>query len=232
MPNTTTALAIETKERPILFSGPMVKAIREGRKTQTRRVMKPPLTVNGVRHHKWERPDVIERCPYGKVGDRLWVRETWQTYRARSAEQNAAIKASIARIESGQSKDIVAEVGSWPMPPNGDVNTLYAADFGEWAYDVDSDLKPWRPSIFMPRKLSRITLEITEVRVERLRAITGGDAWEEGFRARDDVGTYYHSKERIERFAEGWDEINAKRGYSWDDNPWVWAITFKTVKES
>lgn len=242
------------KERPILFSGGMIRAILENRKTQTRRIVKPQpepcdagkqiseaasepgwftnmtLIDGTVPPERMEgdfpREDFAHRwwaCPYGKPGDRLWVRETWQQYRASSPAQDAAIKKSIERIESGKSKDIVAEVGGWPMP-NGEARTLYAADFGEWAYNVDSDLKPWRPSIFMPRALSRITLEITNVRVERLQEISEMDAKAEGVEAA--WGPNNPPFGYKQSFEAGWDSINGKRG-SWASNPWVWVIEFK-----
>lgn len=175
------------KERPILFSGEMVRAILEGRKTQTRRVMKPqPFDLikswpanpkNGQEIH----------CPYGNASDRLWVRETF------------------------------AEGG---MIRPGD-KVSYAADWGEDARVI----RRWKPSIFMPRWASRITLEITNVRVERLQEITAADAKAEGvepFLNRD--ATAWRAG-----FQVGWDALNAKRGHSWEKNPWVWVIEFKKV---
>lgn len=159
-------------ERPILFSGPMVRAILDGRKTQTRRVAK----------------DRDKPCKYGIAGDRLWVRETWQ-----SAAAMGVCHAS-------------------------DDYFVYRATDPDWE---TCEGWQWRPSIFMPRKASRITLEITDVRAERLQDITNKDARAEGL-AR---GTVYPRM----WFEDLWDSINAKRGFGWDVNPFVWVITFKKV---
>ncbi len=240
-----TATQAALKERPIIFSGAMVRAIHEGRKTQTRRVVKTPHGYN-PRHylgvvaglHVWEGVDKWGgqlACPYGAAGDRLWVRETWQPYREHSAEQNATIKASIERFQRGEVKDMVAEVQNWPFPPNGDHKILYAADFGDWAYDVDSDLKPWKSPLFLPRHLSRITLEIITIRVERLQEISDEDAKAEGIEQapyspnRIWIANPANSLRYVKTFRKGWDKINAKRGYSWASNPWVWVIEFKKL---
>ncbi len=179
------------KERPILFSGPMVQAILSGKKTQTRRVVKQkhlPFLANivgGFLDGKWnQRP-----LPYGQPGDRLWVRETWAQddedgtiiYRA---EDNEAVKAwDQARHESGLSK-----------------------------YN-------WRPSIFMPRLASRLTLEVVSVRVERLQDISEEDAIAEGTLA--PFGGWVGGYQLL------WESINGPG--SWDENPWVWVIDFNVV---
>lgn len=242
-----TATQEQVREKPILFSGPMVKAILEGRKTQTRRVVKDH-PVDMVRfigrdnqptgEYGWcpyER--VISkhvRCSYGQVGDRLWVRETWQSYRANSEAQQAVIKRSLDRFERGEVTDIVAEVNGWPVFGEGERKVLFASDFGAWAYDVDSGLKPWRPSIFMPRAFSRLTLEITNVRVERLQEISCVDVLAEG----SPVPLREHSNPELglqcvsakEWFSQGWDTINGKRkGCTWADNAFVWVIEFKML---
>lgn len=188
----------DTKERPILFSEPMVKAILEGRKTQTRRVIKPqPERLGEV---VWDfgseetcfigdesaREYLLynARNPYGwayhdGTADRLWVRETWRHY----------------KLEN---------------------RTSYRADGEE---DV-TPLLTWRPSIHMPRWASRITLEITDVRVERVQEISLGDIRAEGL---DPLPVVNPRGD----FADLWDSINLKRGYGWDQNPWVWVICFK-----
>ncbi|HEX2879871.1 MAG TPA: hypothetical protein VHO25_10105 [Polyangiaceae bacterium] len=238
----TTAAQVEVKETPIIFSGPMVRAILQGRKTQTRRVIKrlpdgvrfaSPLPESDYQYRFTDFESHTDlRCPYGRPQlplepprDRLWVRETWQPYREHSAEQNAVIKKSLDRFERGEVKDVVTEVKGWPFPPNGERKILYAADFGDWAYDVDSDLKHWKSPLFLPRDLSRITLEITDIRVERIQGISRADAIAEG------VEPFIGKDTTAWRagFQIGWDEINAKRGYSWSNNPWVWAITFKKL---
>jgi hypothetical protein len=193
------------KERPILFSGPMVRAILDGRKTMTRRVIK---NVPGILLYPQVQdcgvpiPELIDAykkawltvCPHGQPGDRLWVRETFATSRAVSSNKSQ-------RIESA----------------------FYRADEGIKFARMDNVV--WRPSIFMPRWASRLTLEIAAVRVERIWAITGPDCLAEGVSYRpngeDFLGTDFHKL---------WDSLNSKRGYGWDANPWVWAISFKRVE--
>lgn len=207
------------KERPILFSGPMVRAILEGRKTQTRRVMKPQPTLKGSqwvwRDYQWmadkQHPmDVITGgslapCPYGKNGDRLWVRETWWHdddglfYRADQSEDSPWLEASQHRPSSGS----------------------------KWG---------WRPSIHMPRAASRITLGITGVRVERLQRISEADARAEGvtIEGRHSVGycTGEHLPPSIRAFRDLWDGLNAAPGHGWNANPWVWVVQFRRIDGS
>lgn len=200
----TTATA--TKERPILFSGPMVRAILDGRKTQTRRVVKGAWALEGDESGcGWEPP----ACPYGEPGDRLWVREAWGLMDT--------------------------------QPSDGpDRATLgYRADGDAAAPNGRHQL--WRPSIHMPRWASRITLEITDVRVERLRSISREDVRAEGipetfgdWGALRFPGFEAHVWDNM-RFDEQWklcwDQINGDRpGCSWDANPWVWAITFRRIE--
>jgi hypothetical protein len=204
------------KERPILFSGAMVRAILDGRKTHTRRVLKSSTEFKGpynpeyIQAHKdskgWE-----SICPYGKVGDRLWVRESFRMFDA--------------------TKDCYHdEVCACPVKHG---NPLYMAD-----EDYEG---PWRPSIFMPRLYSRITLEVVGIRVERVQDISASDALAEGIERsqrvkgmavikNDDLGGYDVVKP-VYAFYRLWDSINAKRGYSWESNPWVWVIEFKRVKK-
>jgi hypothetical protein len=182
------------------------------------------------------------------------VRETWQPIRDRSPEQQEKIK---AWFDKNDTSNFMNEVDEWAPMPEGQVRAMYAADFGDWAFDVDSDLKPWKPSIFMPRWASRITLEILNVRVERLNEIAEEDAKAEGIRDIDgndptfppDLklcgtcgGTFlyeHHSElgatERecgncdtyAKRFRILWEQINGKK-HPWS-NPWVWVITFKRI---
>jgi hypothetical protein len=197
------------KEHPILFSGPMVKAILEGRKSQTRRVMKNhPDGVWGVdicggedgknsvdTGKPWWKVGGINglpKCPYGQPGDRLWVRETW------------------------------APGMNMPQP------AIYRAD---WPGDEKG--VRWKPSIHMPRWASRILLEVTDVRVQRVQEISEEDALAEGTRCHLDIEPKNHhdcSWSYKEHFEKLWDSINAKRGYGWDVNPWVWAISFRRIR--
>jgi hypothetical protein len=213
-----TATAIATRERPILFSGPMVRAILEGRKTQTRRIAKPytrgaeiidTYTDGSIRYQveRWPngvvaKPSLGCACKYGMVGDRLWVRETWSCPRQ--------IGGSFVREKR-----------------------MYKADeLSPW---LDYSSVVWKPSIHMPRQFSRLSLHLTAVRVERLQAITTQDALAEGIdehghelqteMARD----HQRNRSAIENFALLWDSLNAKRGYGWDVNPWVWVLAFRRV---
>lgn len=212
------------KERPILFIGSMVRAILDGRKTQTRRVIKgvprwvtsfgkscfTPISPSGVWlqvsgrgiHPDFGPAEHFFRFPYGDRGNRLWVRETW----------------AMNCITYGW--------GKIPKTRPPDLSELaYRAD-GEWEEQfeqVDGLRPPWRPSIFMPRWASRITLEITGVRVERLQEISEGDACADG-------GYSPITRDcKAPKFRELWDSVNADRGFGWAANPWVWVIEFKRV---
>lgn len=175
------------KERPIIFTSEMVRAILEGRKTQTRRLIKLPNYTGGtLKINKDMNIDLMElmphgysklktiRCPYGQPGHRLWVRETYS------------------------------------ISGNG---VFYKTD-------TDSTVHiAWIPAIFMPRKYSRIILEITNIRVEKLCKISIEDANAEGF-----LSTNECLESMIFGFSQYWDSINRK--YPWRSNPWVWVINF------
>ena len=176
------------KVRPILFSGSMVRAILDGRKTMTRRVVKKqhiPFVANilgGFLDGNWKH----NPFPYGRPGDRLWVRETFS--------------------------------------------------YGANGYYFRSDVKQpetvkyaWKPSIHMPRVASRITLEVTGVRVERVQEITEDDAKAEGCDPLVESDGSVTCGRRKTVFAKLWDSINSKRGFGWDKNPWVWVIEFKKI---
>lgn len=224
------------KEHPILFSGPMVRAILEGRKTMTRRVVKYPMhsgkarrfaPIPGAPANAWWNGRLT--CPYGQPGDRLWVRETF----FEEADPNTSCFYDHPRYcyRASLSSD--------------DASRCFVDDGDGCAVEnKDGTIKsPWRPSIHMPRRASRILLEITAVRVERVQDISEGDAKAEGAEAkswdclkqaptslfmrfggivaRDPLYTY--------GFYDLWDSINAKRGYGWDSNPWVWVVEFKRI---
>lgn len=177
-----------TKERPILFSGPMVRAIRDGRKTQTRRVCRN----NGEPGP--ERIWGVGDCKYGSPGDRLWVKETWFPSPVGQPASNVKIPKAL---------------------PDG-WTVLYAA-----SGDTISKPLHWKPSIFMPRWASRLTLEITAVMVERLQDISMSDVFAEGC-------ILSTSKSDPIDFQNLWDSINGKT-YPWSSNPFVWVISFKTL---
>ena len=192
-----------TKERPILFSGPMVRAILDGRKTQTRRVVKLKchdgfeVGPNYEGEHWPVRGGDRMPCPYGKPGDRLWVRETHFKYGG---------------------------------------GFIYRADYGNLTPISDGIGGPWKPSIHMPRVASRISLEITGVRVDRLQDISNEDCVAEGITAigkgvRMPDGRYaqagrYETKASTVRqlYSELWESINGPD--SWAANPWVWVVEF------
>jgi hypothetical protein len=193
------------KERPILFSGPMVRAILDGSKTQTRR------TFKGTTEHKGPyNPAYMEAhqqangwgsiCPHGTPGDRLWVRETWAVQHGFDAWTPRHIPRG-ARIYYSATADLKGPCG---------VGGLRC-----------------RPSIFMPRWASRILLEITDVRVQRLQEISEGDARAEGAigALNDSIGDNWCA---CEAFAALWESINGPG--SWHANPWVWAITFQRLE--
>lgn len=202
-------------DRPILFSGPMVRALLDGTKTQTRRVVKgapddwAPMapevfspTVVDRRGAEQPGPDTYGagnedgsdwvRCPYGKPGQRLWVRETW----ARDDEDGQVMY-------------------------RADLGREMCADAWEQGRLEGVPRYRWRPSIHMPRQASRLMLEVTAVRVERLQAISRGDAMAEGcpfanMAAVPDPRGWY---------ADLWSAINGAG--TWDANPWVWVVEFQ-----
>jgi len=195
-------------ERPILFNGPMVRAILDGRKTQTRRVVKPQPKgtpeLGGFGRLWFDGRDDMQ-CPYGVRGDRLWVREAWK---------------SNSTFNDQPPRDI---------PPG--CRVFYLAD-----PSYSPDAARYRHARFMPRWASRITLEVTGVRVERLQEISEEDADAEGF-----GGDFPHAV-MPELFPDAdeagqlsipqcyrilWESINGEG--SWEANPWVWAITFRRL---
>jgi hypothetical protein len=200
-------------ERPILFSAEMVRAILDGRKTQTRRVVK--LTADGhvqapSKHLRWypTDPGAIQGCRYGQPGDTLWVREAW----CQSADDGRQVPLRMATLYRADGDHVTLSDGDGFTQTNRD----------------GSEKSPWRPSIHMPRWASRITLRITDIRVERLQDITEDDARAEGCDpvvhpdGAVDCGT------RKTTFASLWNKINGPG--AWDENPWVWVVAFERVK--
>lgn len=189
--------AVAIKERPIIFSWPMVRALLEGRKTQTRRIVKVPSYIDAdpgpysdIEECSCEAASyphlcgigkvsgcqVCIHCPYGKPGDRLWVRETFRFCDG----QHVEFKANTPELESSE----------------------------------------WRSPIHMPRRACRLSLEITDVRVERVQNISEEDAHAEGFGVAFGPGMFSRA------FDSYWEEINGKTT-PWSSNPWVWVISFK-----
>jgi hypothetical protein len=242
----------DATERPILFSGSMVRAILDGRKTQTRRVIKEqppeefqpiverycPAKVNKRTGEEYAGEEIFGaydafgdygfQCPYGGPGDLLWVKETF------------------ARIHAGLLQHLDPEPDNGE-PYNNGWSTVFRADGlpPNWEHYG----QPWRPSIFMPRKMSRTDLEIVKVRVERLQEISEEDAKAEGvqipfvnfpqppdskFKVGDPLGSYK------DHFRVLWDNINGARDrflqpkgpHRWELNPWVWVVEFRASSAS
>ena len=214
------------KERPMIFNAEMVRAILDGRKTQTRRIVKlsheSGMVNPVVRGRNGEICSITCRlspmfCPFGQPGDRIWVRETFQGPLFEYDLMNSYCKD--------------------PTPFEKPEFCVYKAD-GEPTpefYDADDELHcRWRPSIHMPRWASRITLEITGVRVERLNSISQEDAQAEGMKLTGWRPTYSDPDSGGEvwtpydNFAQLWESIYGEE--SWQANPWVWAITFRHIE--
>lgn len=196
-----TAGDMAVRERPILFSGSMIRAILDGRKSQTRRVVHRDIAT-AIPASEPER--ALYRCPYGLPGDRLWVRETW----AAVSPDEFHRPYEECQFEYRADNPQAIRAGGWDNDPD------------------DPSAIRWRPSIHMPRCASRITLELTEVRIERLQAISEADAWAEGCpegRVPDGIPS------PVVWFYETWEALNAKRGYGWDVNPWAWCLSFRRV---
>ncbi len=196
------------KERGIIFSGPMVRAILDGRKTQTRRVMNPQPDTCKVNVRNI--PTGYLACPYGLPGDLLYVKETWAVDSAKIVHYRAS--------EASPPKE--------KLSSGREVRTI------------------WRSSRFMPKWAARLWLRLTEVRVQRVQDISHEDCVAEGVyrdilpRCGDHpdlecwvwgpvpAHAYVASREAYEAL---WDAVNANRGFGWDENPWVWALTFERV---
>lgn len=220
------------KERPILFSTPMVQAILAGNKTMTRRVIKPQglirddgfLCTEALNNSQWRKvekalPESFGAnyfCPYGKPGDRLWVRETWTKY-------YYSDECGYTHYDQPMIYYLADGIPDFEIV-DGD------------GFIIEDQRIKWSPSIHMPKAAARIWLEVVSVRVERLQEITESDCYKEGirpesvleFRNRTGKGTDHIAKADFKNL---WDSINAKRGYGWDSNPWVWRVEFKRVTD-
>ncbi|MCC3159719.1 hypothetical protein LJ737_20930 [Hymenobacter sp. 15J16-1T3B] len=232
--------SIQVKERPILFAGAMVRAILSGQKTQTRRAVKldhlipkrmqdEASTVESFFNANpvWTQQGFIEAsnlCPYGQPGDRLYVRETW-------ANLTAEVEGQPTGREDGD---------TWGP------TWVYKANTGDEQGMADCGMK-WKPSIHMPRRASRILLEIVSVRVERLQDMSEADAVAEGLKicpnmngrpgstgyvfpdCHYDKAGLCHSM-AVTAFSQGWDSIYGEsETQAWQANPWVWVIEFRRI---
>jgi hypothetical protein len=215
--------------RPIIFNGPSVCAILDNRKTMTRRVIIPqPSSDVRWGFSGWEDGHGTPiRCVYGQPGDRLWVRETWKV--GAWDESDGCI--AIDYLADGFYRKYI----DVPEPDYFEKLWIQSTYDAEKAYG-QMDHYSWekgespcrkRSPLFMPRWASRITLEITDIRVERVQNISEEDVLHEGFRMNNVsiVTLGYHGAMKLI-----WDSINAKRGYSWDSNPWVRVVVFKVIE--
>lgn len=233
-------------EHPIIFSTDMVKAILEGRKTQTRRVVK--MQGSGVEDW-YHRPDGLWqalhlpkgvgvgignplKCPYGKIKDRLWVRENWRIESFMDGEPlQFGYKAGGVFEEAEEIEPIGYE--DWfervTIQSTEDAEKAFKKGLitqdkeGYFRWDGKESPCRWRPSIHMPRWASRITLEITDIRVERLQKINATDIKKEG------IITKPLDFLIIVKFKELWNSIHWDNVFGWDTNPWVWVISFKKL---
>ena len=201
------------KEHPILFNSEMVRAILDGRKTQTRRVVKGnknPVDdmLNGLIEFDGEKAIFAHqthadnyttqsiKCPFGKVGDRLWVRETWRQPEDFEGYDRGAVLYAVSEMDAGAK---------------------------------------WKPSIHMPRYASRITLEITDIRVEKVQDINEENCLKEGIEKYFDDGVYYYGEydkghcDYKHVFKTLWDSMNKK--HTWESNPYVWVIEFRRLEK-
>ena len=215
------------KARPIIMDTESVNAILDGRKTQTRRVVKPqPLWVgdpNTPFKTNDANPKGIIKCPYGQIGDRLWVKETFLKYQLLLARKGN--RHTPDYYEEWYDGEFAYKADGYTTVESFKKDKIIMTD---GCLDCEVDGNKWKSPLCMPRSLSRLTIEITNIKVERLQDITEKDAIAEGVEpilVPPDGG----SQPYIEGYAELWDKINAKRGYSWDSNPFVWVIEFKKV---
>lgn len=193
------------KERPILFSGPMARAILAGEKSQTRRLIKLHPAWGFEFHLAQKAPQL---CPFGQPGDRLWVRERWSPYSLQSGRKYSVFPDGAHKYQDGE----------------------YIPGLKRYSPGA-FDLIKWKPSIHMPRWASRINLEVTWARAARLQEITAAEILEEGVRvpAAPVIGPYCaHDPEDLRfQFSNLWDDINGPG--AWASNPWVWAIGFRRI---
>ncbi|EIW9592270.1 hypothetical protein E5D08_18400 [Klebsiella pneumoniae] len=215
------------KERGMIFNGEMVRAILDGRKTQTRRIM-APQPADDIERGIFPNPEAIgwksslrhkhgsttaHFCPYGKPGDRIWVREAFRVHSRATDVATLVYKASERNSWTEQTRRVPVAVCNKPATP-----------------------EKWTPSLHMPRWASRILLEITDVRVERLNAISEEDARAEGIidggclncGEPEPCGCANPDPDATDAFAYLWQSIYGQE--NWNANPWVWAISFERIE--
>lgn len=231
------------KERGMIFNGEMVRAILDGRKTQTRRIMaiQPEHSELGLRRvidskngrdngkYFWSQSDArglkmrskVFGCPYGEVGDRIWVRETWGVV-SHELDEDGRIQPWIPDRPATAIHEMPFGNGYYSG------HAIYAAD-GDFTWGDDDGYEDgrscWKPSIHMPRAACRILLEVTGVRVERLASVSDEDAGKEGYPANPEP--YGGGMDKLLWFRQLWDSIYPDQSFK--HNPWVWVIEFKVV---
>ncbi|HCP3738880.1 TPA: hypothetical protein ODM79_002901 [Escherichia coli] len=189
----------EVKERGMIFNDEMVRAILGGNKTQTRRIVEEKFYGRAVAAEL-----LAKHCPYGQPGDRIWVRETYRVHGKATDVATLVYRASVRNSWTEQTHRVPVEVCNKPVS------------------------EKWTPSIHMPRWASRILLEITDVRVERLRDMSEADAKEEGASPAMYKITPPEAVYRV-GFGDIWRSIYGQD--NWLSNPWVWVIEFKRIQE-
>lgn len=213
------------KERPIIFSGPMVEAILGGRKTMTRRVVKPqPRQFSGRAGGRWIGDPITEMgklipCPYGQPGQRLWVRETF------------AFSTDDELLPRENHRKCPERAGYYAQ------NVVWRADGNNEFHPRDGKAL-WKPSIHMPRWASRLLLEVVAIRVERVGDTSSGDAFAEGILEYETACYHWepfkmgqtYFPDAVTAYRTLWDSINRERGFGWDSNPWVWVVEFKIIE--
>ena len=218
------------KERGMIFNGEMVRALLDGRKTQTRRPVNPQPELTAGSGFSWKgwvygsgssdretnKNFAHVTCPYGKPGDRIWVRETWQ-----------AIHDSVDEFGHVEERTYAPSI---PKEKDRYWHAVYAEHFGVESRE-DRGF-PWRPAIHMPRWASRILLDITDVRVERVQSISQADAIAEGappsHPSIDSVSRDYGYPDFSRSwYGQTWQSIYGEE--NWQANPWVWVIEFKKI---
>lgn len=226
----TAASLPEPRERPILFKAEMVRAILARRKTQTRRIAKGGRVVGGnlpyfdnLTEKLMNGDDTEVLCPYGVAGDRLWVKETWYCDHYNVGNFDGTRRTYIGRTLTDA--ECIAEWRGLPMPSIAPGHMMYYRADGEAGDQFEQLELPfrWSSAMFMPRWASRLTLEMTDVRLQRLQEITAEDALAEGIEPAPDQPV-------IEAFAGLWAGINGFDGpKSWATNPWVWTLSFRRL---
>lgn len=210
-------------EKPILFSTEMVQAILAGRKTMTRRVVKPQQLIKGdgslntcfMTNHLWKKVHKempmafgpIYFCPY-QIGTVLWVKETWR----------------VVKVDDIHKKMLVDYLAD---------KSERVVKFSTERYDKFRKFykkNGWQSSLFIPREASKLLLKVTNIRFERLQEITERDAMKEGFLGYYDSYADEQVTEATDDFVLLWDSLNKHRGYGWDSDPWVWVVEFEITR--